>query len=129
MMGELSICVGSRLMLTNNVNVSDGLTNGAMGTVTNILRGTFANNQPDTIYVLFDDMNIGRKNLQHLSAPPSTKDNSTLIQNNPFQVTRHQVFAKINLCDNNIQSSRYDYKDNCSFTEGYIKSWNGLCSL
>ena len=34
---SLSLKVGARVMLTKNINVSDGLTNGAMGTVTDIV--------------------------------------------------------------------------------------------
>ena len=39
MMGILHLKVGARVMLTDNIDVCDGLTNGALGTVTNIIPG------------------------------------------------------------------------------------------
>ena len=35
---ELKIKVGARVMITTNIDVSDGLTNGVMGTIVNILK-------------------------------------------------------------------------------------------
>ena len=35
---DLKVKVGACVMLTNNIDVTDGLTNGAMGTVTNVLK-------------------------------------------------------------------------------------------
>ena len=37
---SLSLKIGARVMITKNINVSDGLTNGAMGTVTDIVLDT-----------------------------------------------------------------------------------------
>ena len=34
----LVVKVGARVILTTNIDVSDGLTNGAMGTVTNVVK-------------------------------------------------------------------------------------------
>ena len=36
----LNIKIGARVMLTNNIDVTDGLTNGAMGTVTKVIKKT-----------------------------------------------------------------------------------------
>ena len=35
---EVKIKVGARVMITTNIDVSDGLTNGVMGTIVNILK-------------------------------------------------------------------------------------------
>ena len=52
----LKIKIGARVMMTNNVDVTDGLTNGAMGMVTNIIK-----NQSifQAILVKFDNKNVG----------------------------------------------------------------------
>lgn len=46
----------ARVMLTNNIDVSDGLTNGAMGTVREII---CLNGKPDVILVEFDSSAVG----------------------------------------------------------------------
>ncbi|XP_050957725.1 LOW QUALITY PROTEIN: uncharacterized protein LOC127158760, partial [Labeo rohita] len=54
----LLIGKGARVMLCKNVDVMDGLVNGACGTVTNIV---YSNNDkfPETVYVKFDDHLVG----------------------------------------------------------------------
>ena len=53
----LKIKVGARVILTNNIDVSDGLTNGAMGTVANIIATT--SSHIETILVRFDNTDVG----------------------------------------------------------------------
>lgn len=55
----LRLCVDARVMLTANIDVQDGLTNGAMGTVTGIINGRKPLGQPEAMCVLFDDVKIG----------------------------------------------------------------------
>ena len=55
----LKIAVSARVMLTVNVNVTDGLVNGARGEVIHIV--TVASRKVKTILVKFDDENVGQE--------------------------------------------------------------------
>ena len=54
---KLKLCVGARVMFTDNINVSDRLINGSIGTVKHLDRRS----KPlcSTIYVKFDDPKAG----------------------------------------------------------------------
>jgi len=52
----LKIKVGGRVMLTNNIDVTDGLTDGAMETVTQII---YNNSEISVILVKFHNKNVG----------------------------------------------------------------------
>ncbi|XP_052788850.1 uncharacterized protein LOC128223618 [Mya arenaria] len=93
---NLTICCGARVMLTMNINVSDGLTNGAMGTVTSVIARKMPLGLPDAICVLFQEESVGLQSRNSLK-PPHEHSSSTvivpqteIIQRRPFQVTRHQ---------------------------------------
>ena len=58
----LKIAVGARVMLTVNVNVSDGLVNGARGEIAHIVTG--ASCKVNKILVKFDDLNVGLQAIQ-----------------------------------------------------------------
>jgi len=55
---ELSLKIGARVMLTSNVDISDRLINGQIGTISQI---KLKNNSVETIFIKFDDINAGKK--------------------------------------------------------------------
>ena len=61
LMKSLTVAVGMIYVMTVNVNVEDGLTNGAAGAVKFIDYRMQGTNRPSIIWVLFDDPRIGRK--------------------------------------------------------------------
>ena len=58
----LKIAVGARVMLTANVDVSDGLVNGAIGTIVHIV--TNDNDNVTHVIVEFDNSNVGLQCIQ-----------------------------------------------------------------
>jgi hypothetical protein len=58
---SLQICEGSRVMLTVNLDISDHLINGAIGTVVKIHRRQDSTNPSGIIFVKFDDPVAGNK--------------------------------------------------------------------
>ena len=60
--GVLKLAVGARVMLTTNVDVSDGLVNGARGEVVHIV--TSSNNKVKTVLVKFDNSRVGSQAVQ-----------------------------------------------------------------
>ena len=65
----LKVKVGARVMLTNNIDVTDGLTNGAMGTVTKVIINNNANKDKnlECILVQFDSNKVGRNAIANSS--------------------------------------------------------------
>ncbi|XP_013405048.1 uncharacterized protein LOC106169925, partial [Lingula anatina] len=76
----LEIAINARVMLTTNLNVSDGLSNGVMGTVVKIEQGTKPLNQPQYIWVHFDNPNIGANTRQQTVRPENIPTNSVQLQ-------------------------------------------------
>ena len=72
----LKIAVNARVMLTANVDVSDGLVNGAIGTIKQMI--TNDKNKVVTILVHFDNENVGIKCIQ-TSPHKQTYPNAVLI--------------------------------------------------
>ena len=59
-MKSLTVVVGMIVVHTANVDVEDGLTNGATGVVKQIDFRMEGINRPSIIWVLFDDPRVGR---------------------------------------------------------------------
>ena len=64
-------------MITTDINITDGLTNGAMGTVTNVVIDD-RTGQMSTILVSFDSKHIGQEAM-HTSVYKSTNQNAVPI--------------------------------------------------
>ena len=84
--GVLKLAIGARVMLTANVDVSDGLVNGARGEVVKIM--TNSENKVTKILIKFDNGQVGLKTIQ--SSPYRT------AFPNAVPIGKHEVmfFAK-----------------------------------
>ena len=60
LMKSLTVVIGMIVVHTANVDVEDGLTNGATGVVKHIDFRMEGTNRPSIIWVLFDDPRVGR---------------------------------------------------------------------
>ena len=78
----LRIAVNARVMLTANVDVSDGLVNGTMGTVVGVI--TDDENNVKTILIHFDNATIGLKCMQ-------TTSSYKRVYPNAVPVSKHEV--------------------------------------
>ena len=94
----LQVKVGARVMITTNIDVSDGLTNGAMGFVSNIVMDTLSQDIK-AILVVFDNSDVGedarsRSLYKHINAnavPITYGQKSFQLKNKKScQVTRKQ---------------------------------------
>ena len=81
---DIHIKEGARVMLTTNINIQDRLINGQMGTVIKI--GINTNNEPNVLYVKFDDEKAGKTTI-------STSSNSFAKENRLVPI--EPVLAKI----------------------------------
>ena len=60
----LTIKINARVMIAGNIDVADGLTNGAMGTVTNVITDQ-TTGKMSVIMVAFDSEHVGTRNKAH----------------------------------------------------------------
>ena len=73
----LTVKINARVMITTNINVTDGLTNGAVGTVTNVVIDE-TTGKMSTILVSFDSKHVGQEAM-HTSVYNSTNQNAVPI--------------------------------------------------
>ena len=55
----IDLAIGARVMLIRNVDVTDGLTNGAQGTIVDFIFGQ--SRKPVAVLIKFDDATVGRE--------------------------------------------------------------------
>ena len=92
----LTVKINARVMITTNINVTDGLTNGAMGTVTNIVIDE-RTGKVSTILVSFNSKHVGQEQCPQVSIKVQTKmlyqyirGNISHTQKASYQATRSQ---------------------------------------
>ena len=73
----LTVKINAKVMITTNINVNDGLTNGAMGTVTNVVIDE-RTGMMICILVVFDSKDIGQGAI-HTSAYKNKNQNAVPI--------------------------------------------------
>ena len=96
----LNLKVGARVMLTINIDVSDGLTNGAMGTVANIITEEITG-EMKTILVEFDNDNVGCE-AKYMSL-------YTNINHNAVPIEKVQVTFPVNRAKQSLQATRKQF--------------------
>ena len=110
----LSVKINARVMITTNIDVADGLTNGAMDTVTNIVIEQ-TTGKMSVILVAFDSEHVGQETWYtsvyssiHQNAVPihQTQVTFPVDKKASFQATRNQVCINTCLGCHNTQMSR-----------------------
>ncbi|XP_062409039.1 uncharacterized protein LOC134100005 [Sardina pilchardus] len=82
----VSLGVGARVMLKKNIDVSDGLVNGACGTVVEIIQSQKEDDIPTAIHVEFEDPNVGK--IQRSKAK-RVSERSTIVEVQEEQVANN----------------------------------------
>ena len=98
----LTVKINARVMITTNVDVMDGLTNGAMGTVTNVVIDK-TTGKMSTILVAFDSRHVGQEAIYtsvyhsiNQNAVPIYQTQATFLiqKKTSFQATRSCCLKK-----------------------------------
>ena len=84
---SLALGVHARVMLIKNVDVADGLVNGVCGIVTHIVYRSDNQNFPDTVYVKFDDNEVGADIRKRCAYSEAVEMGSTGIRAEEERVT------------------------------------------
>ncbi|KAI8519237.1 hypothetical protein Bbelb_024940 [Branchiostoma belcheri] len=84
----VKVGVGARVMLSRNVNVADGLVNGAFGTVSGVAGGQDDAREVATVFVQFDNPKAGALERQKSAVPSSLPVNSVPVQLESFNMFR-----------------------------------------
>ena len=89
----LTVKINARVMITTNIDVTDGLTNGAMGTVTNVIIDD-RTGKMSTILVSFDSKQVGQEAM-HTSVYKRTNPNAVPIYKTqatfPIHKKKHHI--------------------------------------
>ena len=97
MRNVLDVKVGARVMLTTNIDVGNGLTNGAVGTVANIITDQITG-EMKTILVEFDNDNVG--------CEAKCRSLYTYINHNAVAIENVQVTFPVNRAKQSLQETR-----------------------
>ena len=110
----LSVKINSTVMITTNIDVTDGLTNGAMGKVTNVVIEK-TTGRISVILVAFDSEHVGQEG-RYTSVYNSINPNSVPVHQTQatfpvdkkasFQATNDSVSINICMGCHNTQMSR-----------------------
>ncbi len=77
---ELHIGEGARIILKLNLDVSDGLCNGATGRVVKIHDGKMPRGQPEVLFIQFDNEKVGKKLRMNTVYPEGIPTNTVPIK-------------------------------------------------
>ena len=112
----LTVKINARVMITTNIDVTDGLTNGAMGTVTNVVIDE-TTGKISTILVTFDSKHVGQEamhtsvyNSRNQNAVPLYQAQATFHIQKKSIISSNKNSVSINTCLGcyNTQMSRAD---------------------
>ena len=84
---ELKLSVGAKVMLQRNIDVSDGLVNGAMGVITAFVMDQNKTETPVCICIKFDNARVGKRAIQDGRYGPEIPTGSVCIY--PFDEQFH----------------------------------------